>query len=88
MLFRSTLIIIQVMRSSLYTSVDENLKNLSNDPSSVADLAYRTTGQQSQPESFSGCPDFTAWGLVGPGSGLPRGDDDGRAADDERIRGS
>ena len=46
-----TLIIIQVMRSSLYTSVDENLKNLSNDPSSVADLAYRTTGQQSNPSN-------------------------------------
>ena len=46
-----TLIIIQVMRSSLYTSVDENLKNLSNDPSSVADLAYRTTGQQSDPSN-------------------------------------
>ena len=46
-----TLIIIQVMRSSLYTSVDENLRNLSNDPSSVADLAYRTTGQQSDPSN-------------------------------------
>lgn len=43
-----TLIIIQVMRSSLYTTVDDNLKSLSQSPASVASLAYRTTGQQEQ----------------------------------------
>ncbi|KXT79703.1 Two component system sensor histidine kinase CiaH [Streptococcus sp. DD11] len=46
-----TLIIIQVMRSSLYTTVDDNLKTLSLSPNSVADLAYRTTGQQSDPSN-------------------------------------
>ena len=43
-----TLIIIQVMRSSLYTTVDDNLKSLSQNPAWVANLAYRTTGRQYQ----------------------------------------
>ncbi|WP_060976796.1 cell wall metabolism sensor histidine kinase WalK [Streptococcus sp. CCH8-C6] len=46
-----TLIIIQVMRSSLYTTVDDNLRMLGKSPSSVADIAYRTTGQQSNPSN-------------------------------------
>ena len=37
-----TLIIIQVMRSSLYTTVDENLKMLSKDRYSIISLANRT----------------------------------------------
>ena len=37
-----TLIIIQVMRSSLYTTVDENLKILSKDRYSIISLANRT----------------------------------------------
>ena len=40
-----TLIIIQVMRSSLYTTVDENLKTLSKDPYSLAAIAYRDQRQ-------------------------------------------
>lgn len=45
-----TLIIVQVMRSSLYTGIDDNLKALSQSPSVVADLAYRTMGQQNVPK--------------------------------------
>lgn len=40
-----TLIIIQVMRSSLYTTVDENLKTLSQDPYSLVAIAYRDQRQ-------------------------------------------
>ena len=40
-----TLIIIQVMRSSLYTTVYENLKPLSKDPYSLAAIAYRDQRQ-------------------------------------------
>ena len=49
-----TLIILQVMRSSLYTTVDDNLRALSENPTSVADLAYRTTGQQSEQQNSMG----------------------------------
>ena len=35
-----TLIIIQVMRNSLYTSADENLKSLSENPASVLNIGY------------------------------------------------
>ena len=40
-----TLIIIQVMRSSLYTTVDENLKTLSQDPYSIVAIANRDQRQ-------------------------------------------
>lgn len=40
-----TLIIIQVMRSSLYTTVDENLKTLSQDPYSIIAIANRDQRQ-------------------------------------------
>lgn len=40
-----TLIIIQVMRSSLYTTVDENLRTLSQDPYSLVAIAYRDQRQ-------------------------------------------
>lgn len=40
-----TLIIIQVMRSSLYTTVDENLKTLSQDPYSIVVIANRDQRQ-------------------------------------------
>lgn len=40
-----TLIIIQVMRSSLYTTVDENLKALSQDPYSIVAIANRDQRQ-------------------------------------------
>lgn len=40
-----TLIIIQVMRSSLYTTVDENLKTLSQDPYSIIAIANRDQKQ-------------------------------------------
>lgn len=40
-----TLIIIQVMRSSLYTTVDENLKTLSQDPYSIVAIANRDPRQ-------------------------------------------
>lgn len=40
-----TLIIIQVMRSSLYTTVDENLKTLSQDPYSIVAIANRDQKQ-------------------------------------------
>lgn len=40
-----TLMIIQVMRSSLYTTVDENLKTLSQDPYSIVAIANRDQRQ-------------------------------------------
>ena len=45
-----TLIIIQVMRSSLYTTVDENLKTLSQDPYSIIAIANRDQKQSNSKE--------------------------------------
>lgn len=47
-----TLIIIQVMRSSLYTTVDNNLITLSQTPNSVTYLAYFVNGLQEEPKSL------------------------------------
>ncbi len=45
-----TLIIIQVMRSSLYTTIDENLKTLGQDPYSIIAIANRDQKQSSSKE--------------------------------------
>lgn len=47
-----TLIIIQVMRSSLYTTVDNNLKSLSQDSASVINLALaRRVGMEQKSDN-------------------------------------
>ena len=52
-----TLIIIQVMRSSLYTTVDENLKMLSKDRYSIISLANRTGNGMGRDETADDGPE-------------------------------
>ncbi len=64
-----TLIIIQVMRSSLYTTVDENLKTLSQDPYSIIAIANRDQKQSNSKEG-----DEHEMMMPNPDKSEPKGD--------------
>lgn len=64
-----TLIIIQVMRSSLYTTVDENLKTLSQDPYSIMAIANRDQKQSNSKEG-----DEHEMMMPNPDKSEPKGD--------------